>query len=101
MLSKFKSNVSRLYRKWKDCLLPSLEPEDKTYFESICHKTVTNADLTRSLFNLTRFLAQKFNQEVIVLIDEYDAPYNCAYDRGYFDKVCSLCFSITVKVKDK
>ena len=68
--------------------MQSLKLLERTYFESICNKTA--ADLTRSLYKLSRFLAQKFRQGVIVLIDEYEVPNNHAYDKGYFDEVCSL-----------
>ena len=40
--------------------------------------------------NLTYFVAKRFSQKVMVLIDEYEAPNNRAYDNGYFDKVRSL-----------
>jgi hypothetical protein len=69
--------------------MESLEPENKTYFESICLKAATNAELKRSLGRLSHFLCQKFDQKVIVLIDEYDAPNNYAYEHGYFNEVCS------------
>jgi hypothetical protein len=39
---------------------------------------------------LSYFLAEKFRQRVIVLIDEYEAPNNRAYDHGYLDEVRSL-----------
>jgi hypothetical protein len=90
MLWKFKTIVSRLYRKWEDCLIQSLEPEDKIYFNSICLKTATNAELSMSLYKLTYFLAQKFGQKVVVLIDEYEVPDNRAHECGYFNEVRSL-----------
>ena len=90
MLSTFRQLVSDLYEKWADCLMESLEPWQKAYFQSILDNTATKAQLKRSLFKLTSFLAEKFHQRVIVLIDEYEAPNNCAYEHGYFDKVRSL-----------
>jgi len=93
-LSDFRSLVSRLYMKWKDCLVQSLKLPERTYFESIRNKTATKADLMKSLYRLSYFLAQKFRQRVIVLIDEYEAPNNRAYDHGYFGEVRSLCPSL-------
>ena len=90
MLSKFRHLVSDLYTEWEDCLMESLEPWEKTYFQSILDRRATEADLEESLFNLSCFLAQKFHQQVIVLIDEYEAPNNCAYENGYFKEVRSL-----------
>lgn len=47
-------------------------------------------DLTWSLCKLSFFLARKFCRSVIVLIDDYEAPINHAYDCGYFYDVGSL-----------
>ena len=90
MLLNFRDFVSDLYAEWEDLLMESLKPSERTYFESICNKTATEDDLTRSLYKLSRFLARKFRQRVIVLIDEYEAPIYLAYDHGYFNEVRSL-----------
>ena len=90
MLSDFGILVSDLYTEWADCLMQSLTPWHRTYFESICNGTATKADLTWSLRRLTGFLVGKFGKKVIVLIDEYEAPNNRAYEYGYFKEVCSL-----------
>jgi hypothetical protein len=101
MLSLFKFLVSDLYGEWEDCLMQSLDPMDKTYFESIRFKTATKHELMWSLYNLTYFLRRKFGRKVIVLIDEYEVPSNWALELGYFKEVRSLYPSMTVKVKDK
>ncbi|KIL70012.1 hypothetical protein M378DRAFT_156070, partial [Amanita muscaria Koide BX008] len=84
MLSAFSDLVSELYAKWEDCLLQSLRPSQRRYFESILDMTATKDELMRSLYKLTLFLADKFRRNVIVLIDEYEAPNNRAYEHGYF-----------------
>ena len=90
MLSAFRNLVSDLYASWEDYLVQSLRPPQKSYFESTLNMTATKDDLMRSLYKLTLFLAQKFRQNVIVLIDEYEAPNNRAYEHGYFKEVRSL-----------
>ena len=90
MLSRFKSLVSNLYSEWEDCLMHSLVPRQRRYFESILDKTAMEVDLQESLYNLSYLLTKKFRQKVIVLIDEYEAPNNCAYEHGYFNDVRSL-----------
>ena len=87
MLSSFRDLVSVLYTEWEDYLMQSLELRERIYFESIRNMTATKRGLAKSLFKLSRFIAQKFGQKVIVLIDEYEAPNNRAYDRGYFNEV--------------
>jgi hypothetical protein len=94
MLWKFKDLVSELYKKWKDCLMQSLDPAETTYFESICLKTATEVDFKRSLYKLSHFLRRKFSRKVIVLIDEYETPIIHAYEHGYFDNVRSLSSSL-------
>ena len=94
MLSKFEDLVSVLYKAWRDCLMQSLDAEERTYYNSISLKTATEDKLARSLYRLSYFLRQKFGQKVIVLIDEYEAPINCAFDHGYYGKVRSLCSSL-------
>ena len=90
MLSDFRNLASNLYIQWEDFLIPSLKVWERTYFESICNKTAMEDDLTWSLCKLSFFLARKFCRSVIVLIDDYEAPINHAYDCGYFYDVGSL-----------
>ena len=40
-----------------------------------------------SLLDLSRFLYEKYNKKVVILIDEYDTPLVTAYLQGYYDKV--------------
>ena len=68
----------------------SLVPPQRRYFESILDKAATEVDLQESLYNLSYLLTKKFRQKVIVLIDEYEVPNNCAYEHGYFNDVRSL-----------
>ena len=90
MLRSFECLVSGLYSEWEDLLMPSLKPRERAYFQSICDRTATKTDVAESLHEMSRFLAEKFGQRVIVLIDEYEPPNNYAYDLGYFDEVRSL-----------
>ena len=90
MLSSFRDLISVLYTEWEDYLMQSLHPSERTYFESVRDNTITEDDLMRSLFKLSYVLAKKSGQEVIVLIDEYEAPITRAYSGNYFGKVYSL-----------
>jgi hypothetical protein len=90
MLDSFKTMVSLLYAKWKKYLWDFLDPEQQETFQSIRRKTASDGDLRISLELLSLFLAEKSGQKVIVLIDEYEAPNNRAYEHGFFKKVCPL-----------
>ncbi|MCD8129759.1 MAG: ATP-binding protein [Lachnospiraceae bacterium] len=46
--------------------------------------------LDDSLYNLSRLLYKHYGKEVILLIDEYDAPIQKAYEKGYYDEMVGL-----------
>ena len=46
-----------------------------------------NANLRGALLNLCSYLKEYYNQDVILLIDEYDTPMVSAYEGGYYDEV--------------
>ena len=46
-----------------------------------------NANLRGALLNLCSFLKEYYNQDVILLIDEYDTPMVSAYEHGYYDEI--------------
>ena len=90
MLDSFKTMVSLLYAKWKTYLWDFLDSEQQETFQSIRRKTASDGDLRISLKLLSEFLAKKSGRKVIVLIDEYEAPNNRAYEHGFFKEVCPL-----------
>ena len=85
------SEIESILQNRQSTVLPFvMNLQDQTYFRSICEMTVPEDDLKESLYRLSRFLAKKFCQNVIILIDEYEAPIIRAYDDGYFTNVCFL-----------
>jgi hypothetical protein len=87
MLDSFKDMVSSLYKGWKGYLWDSLEPKDQNDFQSFIDEEASHAKLRASLERLSSFLAKKSGRKVIVLIDEYEAPNNRAYEHGFFKEV--------------
>ena len=90
MLDSFKSMVSRLHREWREYIWDSLDLVDQETFQSIHSKTASDGDLRISLELLSEFLAKKSGRKVIVLIDEYEAPNNRAYELDFFKQVRPL-----------
>jgi len=74
-LEKFRGLVSKLYQE-HDYLLDSdrLRNYEKQLIENIILKTANEAEYKDSLASLSNYLQKHFEEEVIILVDEYDAP---------------------------
>ena len=74
-LNKFKNLISKLYQE-HDYLLDStnLKSYEKQTIEDIISETANEAKLKGSLESLSNYLQKHFGEEVIILVDEYDAP---------------------------
>ena len=88
MLGSFKVLIAKLYEGWKSYLLDSLSEQKKKIFQSYMDEIADGIQLRVSLERLTTFLAKKSGRKVIILIDEYDAPNNRAYEFNFFKQVC-------------
>ncbi|MBS0185600.1 MAG: AAA family ATPase [Proteobacteria bacterium] len=60
-----------------------LNTVDKTIFQKYLDRSLDTGDLEASIKFLSMLMFKHFNQKVIVLIDEYDAPLN----KGYAQKL--------------
>ena len=63
----------------------TLSSSEQLEFDKIWLKK-DNGEYTNALKNLTSFLYKYYKKEVILLIDEYDAPLINAYEYGYYDE---------------
>ncbi len=92
----FKLLINKLYDKYNNLLNSNKIAEmDKEYF-----KKITNMDedvlLANSISMLVRMLRKEYNKEVIVLLDEYDAPILNGYLKGYYDEIITFIKQIFV-----
>ena len=85
MEKDIKLTVSRLFLDNR-YLLNDLDKFDTITFENIIMKNTNIEDLKEALKFLTENLYKKYNQKVVVLIDEYDSPLVSAYINGYYNK---------------
>ncbi|MFZ8017933.1 AAA family ATPase, partial [Fusobacterium watanabei] len=85
MEKDIKLTVSRLFLDHR-YLLNDLDKFDTITFENIIMKNTNIEDLKEALKFLTENLYKKYNQKVVVLIDEYDSPLVSAYINGYYNK---------------
>lgn len=58
----------------------------KNYFYKVMHGTATQEELIVALLRLTKMLQLYHGQPVIVLIDEYDAPIQMAWEYGFYEE---------------
>lgn len=58
----------------------------KTYFHKVLYDTATQEELIVALSRLTKMLQLHYGKQVIVLIDEYDAPIQASWEYGFYDE---------------
>jgi len=77
---KIKILISELYQKHKYLLKSDkLEKYEQQFFESIILRTADQTEYEESLLKLANYLTKHFNEKVIILVDEYDAPIISAF----------------------
>ncbi len=85
------SLIQDLYIQYKYLLDDDeLEEEYKRYFNSILSLTGSLSDYSLSLKRLAYFLYKHFNQEVVILIDEYDTLIQSGFANGFYDKAINF-----------
>ena len=85
MEKDIKSTVASLFLEYED-LYYELGEFDKPLFKKIATKEEGIENLKEALKVLVKILYKKYNQKVVVLIDEYDSPLVSAYINGYYGK---------------
>ena len=87
MLASFGEAMKNAYREFRFLLEgTTLIPVEKEVFEAVLSGKASRNDLQYSLKNLTVYLERYYGRQVLVLIDEYDAPIQYAWDYGYYDE---------------
>ena len=86
MEKDIKSTIASLFLEYED-LYYELGEFDKLLFKKIAIKEVDIENLKDALKVLVKILYKKYNEKVVVLIDEYDSPLVSAYINGYYEKV--------------
>ena len=84
----FKALIAEEYERHRYLLDSSkISPDEKELFHTILKQQANEANTSLSLKYLVRWLKLHHNKQVIVLIDEYDAPIHMAYFHGYFSDI--------------
>ena len=69
---------------------PHLTEVQKEDFYAILRRNIDRAGLKTALFKLTEYLCAHYQKEVILLIDEYDAPIQTGYLKNYYEEVIEM-----------
>ena len=68
-------------------LRESLNEIQQYRYDRIAKREADSKELERALLILSQFLYEKYNEKVIILIDEYDVPIQSGYLNGYYKKI--------------
>ena len=83
--SSLKTLMSEVYKKFKTLLKPSLNSDEKPYFQGIIDREISDDRFSNSLLKLSEYLYQFYGKRVIILIDEYDSPLHKSYMNGFYE----------------
>lgn len=87
-ISRMKEKIIDLYiEQFKELNINNLENHYKNYINKILNNEFDYNDLVISLDRLLTIIYKIKNTKSMILIDEYDAPIQNAYNYNYFDKV--------------
>ena len=90
-ISKFKSLISDVVSQNRELLTSDKLGEfEKQLMHRYYMRECSDEDLYDALLNISQCLKEHYGKNVIILIDEYDVPLQCAYERGYYDEMA--CF---------
>ncbi len=85
MLAGFATEMQAIYQSFRWLLEGEiLYSEEKEAFEAVLSCKASRSELQYSLKKLTAYLQRYHGKNVLVLIDEYDAPIQYAWDYGYY-----------------
>ncbi len=69
---------------------PLLGDSEKKDFLDIINKTASSGTYEKSLYYLVEWLHRYYKKQVIVLIDEYDAPIHAGYLHGFYTEMVAF-----------
>jgi len=93
--SSFQKSYEKIYaliqnefmRHIQEIDIESLNILDKIKYMNILNSKANQSNIEDSITLLSKLLYQKYNQEVVILIDEYDTPIHASYLHGYYEEM--------------
>ena len=99
LLKKFSTRMADSYRKFSylAAIEGLLDEYEQSYFKKILSEQAEKHELEVSLLRLTGWLCHHYKKQVVVLIDEYDAPIRSSFfsdDAAYYTSTVSFMRSL-------
>ena len=79
MKKQFAMIISDIYGRNRD-IMSVLADDEKEYYNKALRYELSDEELRFSLKRMTEYLYKYNKEKVVILIDEYDTPIQCAYD---------------------
>lgn len=85
MQAEFQTNMQISFDRYRPLLKhPALDQDDRDFLRGILSRTAPEADYKYILKRLAALLQHVYAKPVVILIDEYDAPLQHAWENGYY-----------------
>ena len=84
--------ISNIYRQFPELINSTalFDIEKEEYLQIVNKRLEDPALYITSILNLSNLLSKHYNQKVIILIDEYDAPLDAAFQKGFYDSAINF-----------
>jgi hemerythrin superfamily protein len=86
-LSEIRGVLLKVYLEYKPLIYQTLTEEEKQLYDKITQETGQSRDWEEALSFLMRLFHRQTGKQVIVLLDEYDAPIHAGQEHGYYDEI--------------
>ncbi|CAG8800425.1 3386_t:CDS:2, partial [Dentiscutata erythropus] len=84
MKEKLRILIAEIYSEHR-YLINNLYSDQQKKYQNFLNEESTVPQLSFALRQLSMYLRQHYKKQCIVLIDEYDSPMECAYNKGYYE----------------
>ena len=88
-LAYLREVMSSTYEKFM-FLKEVIPPHQQSIFDNILYKKSETAELRQSLRTLMQWLYEHFKKQVVIILDEYDAPIHSAWQYDYYKDMVSF-----------
>lgn len=96
--AKLKAIISEQFKYHLPKLEKNLSQYDLSEYKALITMSADEVVFHRSLFFLSKLLYEAYNEKVLILIDEYDAPIHAGYGHGYYKEITQFMRSLLTSV---